>query len=234
MLTHKSAQVWNLRSVSTTLLFRCGVRGINRQLWILEAPSSQRHLCLPLSHGQNPGGVSEVQRLFEKEPWEPGLMVMMVVRCERRSEWGFFFFVGCSARSWGLTLKKIPEKFPFQVKRFLFYSCVQIQLEYNQYTLKYLFRRYSHIWCFLSNTHRQYYKHAKQIHSWEKLESYIHCPRVSAAGCDADDGIISAAAASFLPSKLNFISLHTSTPAFCPHLAPWWAGSTLRFHWAGG
>lgn len=68
--------------------------------------------------------------------------------CEMRAQVGvrdFFFFVGCSDRSWGLALKKMPEKFPFQVKRFWFYSCVQIQLEYNQYTLKYLFRRYSHI-----------------------------------------------------------------------------------------
>lgn len=63
-------------------MFRCGVRGMNRQLWLLDALSWQRHLCLPLSHGQNLGGVSEAQRLFEKEPWEPGLMVMMVLRCE--------------------------------------------------------------------------------------------------------------------------------------------------------
>lgn len=39
----------------------------------------------------------------------------------------------------------MPKNFPFLVKSFLFYSCMQTQLEYNQYTLKYLFRRYSHI-----------------------------------------------------------------------------------------
>lgn len=47
--------------------------------------SSHRHLCVPVWHGHNPGGVSEIRRLFEKGPWEPGLMVMMVLRCERRS-----------------------------------------------------------------------------------------------------------------------------------------------------
>lgn len=32
-----------------------------------------------------------------------------------------------------------------------------------------------------------------------------------------------------ISAELYFFA-HTSTPAFCPHLAPWWAGSTLRFH----
>lgn len=40
--------------------------------WIATDSECKRHLCLPLSHGHNPGGVSEIWRLFKRKAMGAG------------------------------------------------------------------------------------------------------------------------------------------------------------------
>lgn len=144
----------------------------------------------------------------------------------------FFFFVGRCWSQLGFPLKKMLEKCPFKAETFLVLlihantAAVFIRLSTCSGVI--------HIF-------DQFYKHATQIHQWEKLESFIHWLMTTAAECDADDRIIVASGDQPPASSIScscFLFAISAKLYFFAHLlfcVPIWLHDVQDqhcFHWA--